>query len=250
MARRRRVVRDAIQSVLGSGRVTDLRDAAPPRPTFANQIGTWNFWRHMARLQLGLFLFGLAVALMLEAHIGLDPWSSLHDALSVRLGLSFGRIAQGVGLVLIVFSGVVLSVRPGLATICNMLIIGPWVDVLRAQEWFPSQAAFAPGTVQFVGGVLVMGLATAVYIGARMGAGPRDGLTMGLAKRVNRSLRFTRNSIEVTVLAAAFLLGGSIGLGTLIFAVLMGPTMQTSLSLFGVSHDPSPSLGRDPVELT
>jgi len=196
----------------------------------------------MGRLQLGLFLFGLAVALMLEARIGLDPWSSLHEALSVRSGLSFGRISQGVGLVLIVFSGLVLSVRPGIATVCNMLIIGPWVDLLRAQAWFPQSGSLGIGTVQFVSGVLVMGLGTAVYIGARLGAGPRDGLAMGLSQRVRRSLRVTRNGIEITILGMAAILGGSIGWGTLIFALLMGPTMQASLRIFGVSHDPSPSL--------
>jgi uncharacterized protein len=201
----------------------------------------------MARLQLGLFLFGLAVALMLEARIGLDPWSAFHEALSVRSGLSFGRIAQSVGLVLIVFSALVLSVKPGVATVLNMLIIGPWVDVLREQMWFPTQSGYTLGTAQFVGGMLVMGLGTAVYIGARMGAGPRDGLAMGLARKVKRSLRLMRNSVEVTVLVAAFFLGGSIGLGTVLFAVLMGPTMQASLKLFGVSHDPSPSLGRAEV---
>jgi len=198
----------------------------------------------MARLQLGLFLFGLSVALMVEAHIGLDPWSSLHDALSGRSGLSFGRVSQGTGLLIIIFSGLVLSVRPGVATVCNMLIIGPWVDVLREQAWFPSQASGVAGTIQFVAGVLVMGLATAVYIGARLGAGPRDGFSMGLSRRVKRSLRGTRMSVEITVLAVAALLGGSIGLGTLIFAALMGPVMQLSLRLFGVSQDPSPSLGK------
>jgi uncharacterized membrane protein YczE len=196
----------------------------------------------MARLQLGLFLFGLSVALMLEAHIGLDPWSSLHEALSILSGLSFGRMAQGVGLLIIVFSGLVLSVKPGVATVLNMLLIGPWVDLLRAQAWFPTTEHFGVGIVQFLLGILVMGLATAVYIGARMGAGPRDGLAMGLATRVKKSLRLTRNSIEGIVLATAFFLGGSIGLGTLLFALLIGPTMQASLKLFRVSHDPSPSL--------
>jgi len=126
-----------------------------------------------------------------------------------------------------------------------MLVIGPWVDLLREVTWFPTQSGYLWGSVQFVSGVLVMGLATATYIGARMGAGPRDGLAMGLAQKVKRSLRVTRNSIEATVLVIAFFLGGSIGLGTVIFAVLMGPTMQASLKLFGVSHDPSPSLGQD-----
>ena len=215
---------------------------APRRAT--NPYLTWRFWRYMARLQVGLFLFGLAVSLMLEAHIGLDPWSALHDVLSERTGLSFGRISQSVGLLLIVVSAFALSVRPGLATICNMLIIGPWVDVLRAQSWFPTFDGGVAGTVQFLIAIAVMGLGRGVYIGARLGAGPRDGLAMGLSRRIGRSLRVTRNGIEVTVLVVAAILGGSIGLGTLIFAVLMGPTMQASLRLFDVSHDPSPSLHR------
>ena len=209
-----------------------------------HQFRSWTFWWHFARLQLGLFLFGLAVSLMLGASIGLDPWSSLHEALSVRSGLSFGRISQGIGLMLIIFSGFALSVKPGVATICNMLVVGPWVNLLREQVWFPIQSGVGLGTVQFVIGIVVMGLATALYIGARMGAGPRDGLAMGLARRVARSLRITRNGVEITVLAIAFFLGGSIGLGTVLFAVLMGPTMQLSLKLFGVSQDPSPSFGR------
>jgi len=200
------------------------------------------FWLDMGRLQLGFFLFGLAVALMLEAQIGLDPWSALHEALSVRSNLSFGRISQGVGLALIVFSSIVLAVRPGIATICNMLIIGPWVDVLRPHVGFA--VGDITGTIQFLGGILVMGIGTAVYIGASLGAGPRDGLAMGLSRRIGRSLRASRIGIEVTVLGAAALLGGSIGLGTLIFAVLMGPTMQGSMKLFAVSSDPSPRYRR------
>ena len=104
-----------------------------------DQLRSWTFWRHFVRLQFGLFLFGFAVALMLEARIGLDPWSSLHEAISAHSGLSFGRISQGIGLLLIIFSRFVLSVKPGVATIVNMLVIGPWVDVLREQAWLPSQ---------------------------------------------------------------------------------------------------------------
>lgn len=206
---------------------------------------SWLFWRHMARLQLGLFMFGLAIALMLEAHIGLDPWSAFHEAVSVRSELSFGRVSQGVGLLLIAFSASVLAVRPGIATVFNMLVVGPWVDVLREQAWLPVASGGLVGVAQFLCAILVMGLASAVYIGARLGAGPRDGLAMGLSRRIERSLRVTRSGIELTVLAIAAILGGSIGFGTLIFALLMGPTMQASLKLFSVSHDPSPSLHRN-----
>lgn len=201
-----------------------------------------DFWWDMARLQVGLFLFGLAVALMLEAQIGLDPWSAFHEIVSVRSGLSFGRISQGVGSLLIVFSALALAVRPGIATICNMLLIGPWVDLLRPHVGFG--VGGLSGVLQFVFGIAVMGAGTAVYIGARLGAGPRDGLAMGLARRIRRSLRASRIAIEATVLSVAWLLGGSIGLGTLLFALLMGPTMQASLRLLAVSHDPSPQYRR------
>lgn len=213
-----------------------------------SRFRTGAFWRHFVRLQFGLMLFGLAVALMVEARIGLDPWSSLHEGLSFQTGLSFGRISQGIGLLLIVVSRLFLDVRPGIATICNMLLVGPWIDFFRALEGFPAQAAIAPGVVQFIIGVFVLGLATATYIGARLGAGPRDGLAMGLARRIDRSLRLTRNGIEVTVLIVGASLGGPIGLGTVIFAVMMGPVMQTSLRIFGVSTDPSPERGPPDVE--
>lgn len=184
---------------------------------------------------------------MVEARIGLDPWSSLHEGLSLRTGLSFGRISQGIGLLLIVGSRIFLGVRPGIATICNMLLVGPWIDFFRALDGFPSQGDLLPGVLQFLIGVVVLGLATATYIGARLGAGPRDGLAMGLARRIDRSLRMTRNGIELTVLIAGFSLGGPIGLGTVIFALLMGPVMQTSLRLFRVSTDPSPDPAPDPT---
>lgn len=213
-----------------------------------SRFRTGAFWLLFVRLQFGLMLFGLAVALMVEARIGLDPWSSLHEGLSLRTGLSFGRISQGIGLLLIVGSRFLLDVRPGIATICNMLLVGPWIDFFRALDAFPSQEATLPGTIQFLVGIAVLGLASATYIGARLGAGPRDGLAMGLALRIKRSLRFTRNGIELTVLIVGASIGGPIGLGTVLFALLMGPTMQTSLRVFGVSSDPSPDRGVPPAE--
>ncbi len=202
---------------------------------------SWSFVRHLLRLHLGLFLFGLAVAVMLEARIGLDPWSALHQGVSEQFGWSFGRVSQVVGGLLILSSWLTLQVRPGVGTIFNMAVVGPWVVLLRVQSWCPHPSGLVLGTGQFLVGVLIMGLASAVYIGARLGAGPRDGFVLGLSRRSGWSLRGTRIRVELVVLGIALLIGGSIGLGTLLFAFLMGPSMQAAFKLFRVSKDPSPS---------
>lgn len=199
------------------------------------------FWPSFLRLHLGLFLFGAAVAVMLEARIGVDPWSTLHEGLSIRTGLSFGRISQIIGALLILWSWWAFRVRPGIGTVFNMLTVGPWVDVLREQTLLPWQAGGLAGVAQFLMGILLLGVATAVYLGARLGAGPRDGFVMGLSRRIEKSLRSSRIGVEVCVLVAGALLGGPIGLGTVLFALLMGPTMQASLRLFRVPNDPSPA---------
>jgi uncharacterized membrane protein YczE len=178
---------------------------------------------------------------MLEAQIGLDPWSSFHEGVSIRTGLSFGRVSQATGALLIVVSWITMRVRPGIGTVSNMLIIGPWVDLIRVQPWIPQGSGGVAAIASFCGGLVLIGLASATYIGARLGAGPRDGFILALSRKFGRSLRATRISIELVVLAVAFALGGPIGLGTVLFAALMGPIMQTSLRVFGVGHDPSPT---------
>lgn len=190
---------------------------------------TASFLSRFLRLQLGLFAFAFSIALMLEAQIGLDPWSSLHDGITKHVELTFGRISQITGLLLILASALTLRVRPGLGTVFNMLVIGPWFDLVHVQAWFPRWAGGYAGGLQFLAGMLFMGFATALYIGADFGAGPRDGFVLGLAARLSRSVRVTRIGVELTVLGAGWLLGGELGLGTLIFAVGMGPIMQASL---------------------
>ena len=205
------------------------------------KLRSWSFVRSLARLQVGLFLFGLGVAILLEARIGLDPWSAFHEGTSAQVGWSFGRVSQAAGALLIVSSWFAFEVRPGIGTVCNMPLVGPWIDLLRVQAWFPEATSRVAGTLQFLVGMLVLGLGTAVYIGARMGAGPRDGFVLGLSSKSGRSVRRTRIEVELVVLGVALLVGGSIGLGTVLFALLMGPIMQTFLRLLRVSHDPSPT---------
>ncbi len=185
-------------------------------------------------------VFGVAISLMLRANLGLDPWSVLHEGVSGLTGLSFGRTTQLIGLGLIVFNFFVLRLRPGLGTALNMLLVGPWIDFFGAQSWMPTVAAGAWGwgVVTFVAGVMLMGLAIGLYITAGFGAGPRDDLVLGSALRLRRSVRVTRGGLELMVLATGFLLGGAVGLGTVVFAVLIGPTMQFFLRVFGYERKP------------
>jgi uncharacterized membrane protein YczE len=187
-----------------------------------------------ARLQIGLFAFAFSISLMLEAQIGLDPWSSFHDGVTDHMDLSFGRISQITGLALIVISAVFLQVRPGIGTIFNMTVIGPWIDLLHVQSWFPVTEGGLEGVLQLVGAMLLMGVATGLYIGANFGAGPRDGFILGLSAHFKKSLRVTRVVVELTVLISAWFLGGALGWGTLIFALGMGPIMQVSLRVMRV----------------
>lgn len=191
------------------------------------------FWPRLAQLHLGLFLFGLGIALMLGAGIGLDPWSTFHEGVSTQSGLSFGRVTQSVGLSLIAVAWLAFRERPGIGTVFNMAVIGPWIDLFRAQSWFPVADQLPWGIAQFAAGMALMGLASGLYIGARFGAGPRDAFTLGLSRRLGRSIRVTRVGLELLILGAGWWLGGAVGLGTILFALGMGPLMQASLRLFG-----------------
>jgi uncharacterized membrane protein YczE len=204
-------------------------------PKLEHVIGdlrTLSWWRRFAQLQIGLFTFGVGISLLIESHIGLDPWTCFHLGGSMQSGLSFGRFVQGVGLLLIVVSWAGLRERPGVGTVFNMLVIGPWVDLFRAQAWFPSWDGGTAGVLQFLVGLFLLGFASGLYIAARLGAGPRDSFVLGLSRRLGRSIRVTRIALEVAVLCIGWLLGGPVGLGTILFALLMGPLMQLSLRVF------------------
>lgn len=192
-----------------------------------------------ARLQAGLFVFALSITLMLEANIGLDPWSAVHQGLARHTGLSFGRVVQSVGLLLVLFNWWRLRTRPGLGTLCNMLFIGAWIDWVRERGVVPEwHAKDWQAFVQFFFGIAVNGFATALYIGARFGAGPRDGFILGVSSLFGKSIRVTRIGVEFVLITSALFLGGTIAWGTVFFAILMGPMMQASLRIMRVSTAP------------
>jgi len=193
----------------------------------------------LTQLMVGLGVYGVSEALMLAPAVGVDPWDVFHTGLARITGIP-------VGTVLILASFVVLLLwipmrqRPGLGTVANIIVIGALVDVILGVMPVPN--ALWLRWAEFTAGVLLNAVATGLYIGAGLGAGPRDGLTTGLAAR-GHSMRVVRVGIELTVLAAGWLLGGNVGLGTVLYALAIGPLVHLTIPYFARSR-------RDPAVAT
>lgn len=187
--------------------------------------------RRLTQLYLGLVLYGFSMALMIESNLGLDPWDVFHQGVAERTPLSIGVVTIVVG-ALVLLAWIPLRQRPGVGTVSNVIVIGLAVDaslwVLAAPEHLAIQIVF------MVSGVVLNAVATAAYIGARLGPGPRDGLMTGLVRRSGRSVRLVRTGIEATVLAAGWLLGGTVGVGTVLYAVSIGPLVHLLLPRLNV----------------
>jgi len=184
--------------------------------------------RRLPQLFAGLWLYGASMALQIRATLGLDPWDVLHEGLTRRTGLSFGTVTILVG-ALVLLCWIPLRQRPGVGTVSNVFLIGIAVDVTLALV--PAPAELLPRVLLLVAGIVLNGLAAAVYIGARLGPGPRDGLTTGFCARTGTSLRLVRTAVELAVLAGGWLLGGTVGLGTVLYALAIGPLTQAFLPL-------------------
>jgi uncharacterized membrane protein YczE len=182
--------------------------------------------RRLSQLLGGLTLYGVSMGLMIRSTLGLDPWDVLHEALSVRTGLTFGTVTAIVG-ALVLLCWIPLRQRPGVGTVANIVVIAVAVDLTLALVGTPS--ALPVQIVLMVAGVVLNGLATATYIGVRLGAGPRDGLMTGISARTGISIRVVRTGIELTVLATGWLLGGTAGVGTILYALAIGPLTQAFL---------------------
>ena len=203
-------------------------------PGLIEQLSAGRLGRRVSQLLVGLLLYGVSMALMVEGDLGLAPWDVLSIGLAGHLGLSFGQTT-------IVISGVVLlgwlplRELPGLGTVLNAVLIGVFADLGLAA--LPTPAGLVPRAFFMAGGVVLCALATGMYIGAQLGRGPRDGLMTGLARMTGASLRLARTGLEVSVLAAGLLLGGPLGLGAGVFALSIGPLSQFFLPLFLVTAD-------------
>lgn len=187
----------------------------------------------LARCITGLAFFGLGITLFIQANLGLAPWDVFHKGLSEKLDVSIGLVIVGVGLLLLLL-WIPLRQKPGVGTVLNALEIGFVVNLTKPLIGEPDQLVMR--TFMVIAGVLVIGLGSALYIGAGLGSGPRDGLMLGLSKCAIRgrqiSIRVARTFVELTVMVAGLFLGGSIGVGTLIFMFGIGPLVQLILPRF------------------
>ncbi|MEH0820581.1 MULTISPECIES: membrane protein YczE [unclassified Micromonospora] len=188
--------------------------------------------RRLTQLYVGLVLYGVSMALMIRSGLGLNPWDVFHQGLSRQTGISVGTASILVGAVVLLL-WIPLRQRPGLGTVSNVVVIGLSVDATVAL--LPEDLPLPARIGLLITGIVANGVATGLYLGADLGPGPRDGLMTGLvARRPGSSVRLVRTGIEVTVLALGWLLGGTAGIGTVAYALAIGPLAQVFTPLFTV----------------
>jgi uncharacterized membrane protein YczE len=191
--------------------------------------------RRLTQLFAGLVLYGASCAMIITATLGNDPWDVLHQGLARQTpGLGTGHWTVIVSMVVLLL-WIPLRQRPGFGTVANAIVVGLVMQVLL--DAWSAPDPLGARIALMLGGVLLNGIATGMYIGARLGPGPRDGLMTGLAAR-GHSIRVVRTGIEVTVLAAGWLLGGTVGAGTLVYALGIGPLVHITLPLFEIAERP------------
>ncbi|AJC54136.1 putative integral membrane protein [Streptomyces sp. 769] len=202
--------------------------------------------RRLVQLYAGLVAYGVSMGLMVRAGLGLEPWSVLNQGIARHTGLTIGTVTIVSG-ALILLLWIPLRQRPGLGTVSNVVILGLVMDATLALV--PPLGPLAVRIPLLVAAIVLNGAATGLYISARFGPGPRDGLMTGLHRRTGRPVRLVRTCIEVTVLAVGFALGGSLGVGTVVYALAIGPLAQFFLRRFAIEslpERPSTVVARSP----
>jgi uncharacterized membrane protein YczE len=207
------------------------RAARPAAPAGRRTLRGRALPRRLAQLYVGLVLYGVSMALLVRSGLGVMPWDVLHQGLARHLGGTIGGWSIVVG-ALVLLAWVPLRERPGVGTVSNVVVIGVAVDaalaVLAEPSMMPVRVALA------VAGVALNAVATAAYVGARLGPGPRDGLMTGLVRRTGRSVRLVRTSIELVVVLAGWALGGTLGVVTVLYVLAIGPLVHVLLPLLVV----------------
>lgn len=208
----------------------------------------WNtFFRDFIRIEIGFMLFGLAIVLMIQGNLGTSAWAVLEVALAHKIGISIGTMTVMMGF--IVLSGaLIMREKIGWGTLGNILSIGPWEDlwlsiIPSVKDNLPLQGGM------LLLAILLMGIASAIYIGVDAGAGPRDSMMLAIKRTTGISIRVARAIIEVTVVTIGWLLGGPVGIGTLVYALLVGPSVQWGFKIFHVQpHGPEALVPQAPED--
>ncbi|WP_269220204.1 YczE/YyaS/YitT family protein [Brevundimonas vesicularis] len=191
--------------------------------------------RRLIQLFVGLCLYGLSIALIVRADLGLDPWDVLNQGVFEQFakpaGVSFGLVVNLIGMaVLLVW--IPLRQKPGIGTVANVLVIGTVANF--GLDWIPSDLGLPLRAGLLIAAIVLNGVASGAYIGAGLGPGPRDGLMTGIVARTGWPVKWVRTAIELTVIAVGWMLGGSVGVGTLLYALTIGPLVHIFLPLFTI----------------
>ncbi|WZL73311.1 hypothetical protein QBE52_00810 [Clostridiaceae bacterium 35-E11] len=187
--------------------------------------------RCVVRLFIGLFLYAVGIVMTINANLGLAPWDVFHQGLSNIFHITMGQASIGAGIVLVALDSM-FGEKLGWGTLGNMVFIGLFMDFLMLNHLIPIFEGFLPSLIMMLLGMFIIGVASYFYIGAGLGSGPRDGLMIALTKKTNKSVGFIRNCIEVAVLIIGYMLGGFVGIGTLITALTVGYFIQFAFKIF------------------
>lgn len=190
-------------------------------------------FQRWCKLLAGLVCYGIGISFMKQSELGMSPWEVLNDGISKISGVQIGTVSIFIGILVLVL-WIPIREKPGIGTVLNIIIVGTITNLTLPLIPIPNQLLLQ--ILWLTLGVLIIGLATALYLGSRLGSGPRDGLMMGLHHRTGHSIRLVRSIIEISVLVIGLLLGGTIGVGTLAFAFGIGPIIQIMFRLTG-DHD-------------
>ena len=190
------------------------------------------FFERLARCAAGLFCFGAGIACFVHSNLGVPPWDVLHQGISEKADIKMGTVIIIVGVVLLL-AWIPLRMKPGIGTIMNAIQIGLVENVM--EDLLPDSDFLLARVAYLAAGMLFIAFGSGLYIGAELGSGPRDGLMLGLNKRFGISIRLARTTVEIVVLVVGLILGGSIGLGTFVFAFGIGPLVQKALHALRMS---------------
>lgn len=185
----------------------------------------------LTKLIVGLFLFSVGIVLTINANLGLAPWDAFHQGLARTIHITIGQASIIVGIIILI-ANTIMGERVGWGTIGNMVLIGVFMDIIMFNHFIPIYSNIILQLLMMLVGIIVISFASYLYVGVGLGSGPRDGLMIILTKKSNKSVRLVRNTIEISALIMGFILGGSIGVGTVIMALIVGFSVQLVFKLF------------------